>query len=207
MTRARRSPTAQVAIWSSPNRGRRHFAGDGAKKDEDGDIRLLGRVDDVMTGQGLVAFVILRGDAASARSASAEEVVAELRTHVAREIGPIARPRQIMVVAELPRTRSGTIMRRLLRDVAENRDLGDVTALTDPRAVLREARRHSRTAPAAHTLGGPGGSTARRRASPARPSREVEGCSDLRRWRVNVGSLGFVERIGRPEPGRAAVTS
>ncbi|WP_222262363.1 acetate--CoA ligase [Modestobacter marinus] len=138
-----------------------YFAGDGAKLDEDGDIWLLGRVDDVMnvsghristtevesalvshptvaeaavvgatdptTGQGIVAFVILRGDAVD----SGEDLVKALRQHVRKEIGPIASPRQIMVVAELPKTRSGKIMRRLLRDVAENRDLGDVTTLTD----------------------------------------------------------------------------
>jgi acetyl-CoA synthetase len=153
-----------------------YFAGDGAKKDEDGDIWLLGRVDDVMnvsghristtevesalvshpkvaeaavvgatdatTGQGVVAFVILRGDAGAGDGggpAGAEEVAAELRAHVAREIGPIARPRQILVVAELPKTRSGKIMRRLLRDVAENRALGDVTTLTDS-SVMEEIR-------------------------------------------------------------------
>src|SRR3954453_5135642 len=138
-----------------------YFAGDGAKKDADGDIWLLGRVDDVMnvsghristtevesalvahpavaeaavvgasdptTGQGIVAFVILRGDAVD----SGEELVKELRLHVRREIGPIASPRQIMVVQELPKTRFGKIMRRLLRDIAENRELGDVTTLTD----------------------------------------------------------------------------
>jgi acetyl-CoA synthetase len=138
-----------------------YFAGDGAKLDEDGDIWLLGRVDDVMnvsghristtevesalvshptvaeaavvgatdptTGQGIVAFVILRGDAVD----RGEELVKELRQHVRKEIGPIASPRQIMVVQELPKTRSGKIMRRLLRDVAENRELGDVTTLTD----------------------------------------------------------------------------
>jgi acetyl-CoA synthetase len=139
----------------------RYFAGDGAKKDEDGDIWLLGRVDDVMnvsghrmsttevesalvshpkvaeaavvgatdpmTGQAIVAFVILRGDAGD----GGPEVASELRTHVAKEIGSIAKPRQIMVVEELPKTRSGKIMRRLLRDIAENRELGDVTTLTD----------------------------------------------------------------------------
>ncbi len=138
-----------------------YFAGDGAKKDEDGDIWLLGRVDDVMnvsghrlstteiesalvshpkvaeaavvgatdetTGQAVVAFVILRESAGD----GGEDVVKELRDHVAKEIGKIARPRQIMVVPELPKTRSGKIMRRLLRDVAENRELGDVTTLTD----------------------------------------------------------------------------
>ncbi len=138
-----------------------YFAGDGAKKDEDGDLWLLGRVDDVMnvsghrmstteiesalvshekvaeaavvgatdetTGQAIVAFVILRADAGD----GGPDVVKELRTHVAKEIGAIARPRQIMVVEELPKTRSGKIMRRLLRDIAEKRELGDVTTLTD----------------------------------------------------------------------------
>ena len=141
-----------------------YFAGDGAKKDEDGDIWLLGRVDDVMnvsghristtevesalvshpkvaeaavvgatdptTGQGIVAFVIVRGSVAEDEAAG-EALIKELRQHVAKEIGPIAKPRQIMVVPELPKTRSGKIMRRLLRDVAENRQLGDVTTLTD----------------------------------------------------------------------------
>ncbi|MGY1746134.1 acetate--CoA ligase [Blastococcus sp. SYSU D00695] len=138
-----------------------YFAGDGAKKDADGDIWLLGRVDDVMnvsghristtevesslvghpavaeaavvgasdptTGQGIVAFVILRESGTD----SGDELVQTLRNHVGRDIGPIAKPRQIMVVQELPKTRSGKIMRRLLRDVAENRELGDVTTLTD----------------------------------------------------------------------------
>ncbi|WP_041289713.1 acetate--CoA ligase [Kribbella flavida] len=138
-----------------------YFAGDGAKKDEDGDLWLLGRVDDVMnvsghrlstteiesalvshpkvaeaavvgasdptTGQAIAAFVILRSEAGD----GGPDVVQELRTHVAKEIGPIAKPRQIMVVAELPKTRSGKIMRRLLRDVAENREVGDVTTLAD----------------------------------------------------------------------------
>ena len=138
-----------------------YFAGDGAKYDEDGAIWLLGRVDDVMnvsghristtevesalvshpsvaeaavvgasdptTGQGIVAFVILRSDVESDPG-----VVTALREHVAHEIGPIAKPRQILIVAELPKTRSGKIMRRLLRDVAEHRSLGDVTTLADP---------------------------------------------------------------------------
>ncbi|MET1132280.1 MAG: acetate--CoA ligase [Aeromicrobium sp.] len=138
-----------------------YFAGDGAKKDADGAIWLLGRVDDVMnvsghrlstteiesalvshptvaeaavvgatddtTGQAVVAFVILRESAA----ASTEEHIITLRNHVAKEIGPIAKPRQIMVVQELPKTRSGKIMRRLLRDVAENREVGDATTLAD----------------------------------------------------------------------------
>ncbi|MCZ1008492.1 acetate--CoA ligase [Streptomyces lydicus] len=139
----------------------KYFAGDGAKKDDDGDIWLLGRVDDVMlvsghnisttevesalvshpkvaeaavvgaadpqTTQAICAFVILRGGA----TAEDEGLVEELRAHVAQQLGPIAKPKRILPVAELPKTRSGKIMRRLLRDVAENRDLGDVTTLTD----------------------------------------------------------------------------
>ncbi|MGP3966515.1 acetate--CoA ligase [Streptomyces sp. 6N223] len=139
----------------------KYFAGDGAKKDADGDIWLLGRVDDVMlvsghnisttevesalvshpkiaeaavvgatdpqTTQAICAFVILRGGAAAE-----EGLVEELRAHVSKELGPIAKPKRILAVDELPKTRSGKIMRRLLRDVAENRELGDVTTLTDP---------------------------------------------------------------------------
>ncbi|MGW0482617.1 acetate--CoA ligase [Nonomuraea sp. NPDC003214] len=137
-----------------------YFPGDGAKKDEDGDLWLLGRVDDVMlvsghnisttevesalvshpkvaeaavvgatdpvTGQAIVSFVILRGSVEEN-----DDIAAELRNHVARTLGPIAKPRQILVVPELPKTRSGKIMRRLLRDVAENRSIGDVTTLAD----------------------------------------------------------------------------
>ncbi|QSB14320.1 acetate--CoA ligase [Natronosporangium hydrolyticum] len=137
-----------------------YFAGDGAKLDDDGDLWLLGRVDDVMlvsghnisttevesalvshpsvaeaavvgaadpvTGQGIVAFVILRGDIEGS-----ESLASDLRTHVASALGAIAKPRQILLVPELPKTRSGKIMRRLLRDVAENRQLGDVTTLQD----------------------------------------------------------------------------
>jgi acetyl-CoA synthetase len=142
-----------------------YFAGDGAKKDDDGDIWLLGRVDDVMnisghristtevehalvshpsvaeaavvgatdatTGQAIVAFVTPRGSVAEDES-SGDEFVQSLRNHVAQQIGPIAKPRQILVTPELPKTRSGKIMRRLLRDIAENRELGDVTTLLDP---------------------------------------------------------------------------
>ena len=86
---------------------------------------------DETTGQGIVAFVILRGGVPEA-TAKGEQLVQDLRNHVAHEIGPIAKPRQIMVVPELPKTRSGKIMRRLLRDVAEHRDMGDVTTLADP---------------------------------------------------------------------------
>jgi acetyl-CoA synthetase len=166
-------PSMLRGIWGDPERYRDtywsryegvYFAGDGAKKDEDGDLWLLGRVDDVMnvsghristtevesalvshpkvaeaavvgatdptTGQGIVAFVIVRGTVAEDEAGGAA-LIKELRDHVAKEIGPIAKPRQIMVVPELPKTRSGKIMRRLLRDVAENRALGDVTTLTD----------------------------------------------------------------------------
>jgi acetyl-CoA synthetase len=87
---------------------------------------------DAMTGQGIVAFVILRG---GIEAATGETLVKQLRDHVAKEIGPIAKPRQIMVVAELPKTRSGKIMRRLLRDVAENRAVGDSTTLADPNVM------------------------------------------------------------------------
>ncbi|MGW0173464.1 acetate--CoA ligase [Rhodococcus sp. NPDC003322] len=140
-----------------------YFAGDGAKYDEDGALWVLGRVDDVMnvsghristsevesalvghhaiaeaavvgaadetTGQGIVAFVILREGAEN----TGETLIAELRAQVSTEISPIAKPRQITVVPELPKTRSGKIMRRLLRDVAEGRDLGDTSTLVDPK--------------------------------------------------------------------------
>jgi acetyl-CoA synthetase len=138
-----------------------YFAGDGAKKDEDGDLWVLGRVDDVMnvsghrlstteiesalvshpkvaeaavvgvsdatTGQAVYAYVILRSSAGD----GGPDIVQELRDHVAKEIGAIAKPRQIMIVPELPKTRSGKIMRRLLRDVAENRAVGDISTLAD----------------------------------------------------------------------------
>jgi acetyl-CoA synthetase len=87
---------------------------------------------DAMTGQGIVAFVILRG---GVPTSGGDELVTELRNHVAKAIGPIARPRQVMVVSELPKTRSGKIMRRLLRDVAENRAVGDATTLADPNVM------------------------------------------------------------------------
>ena len=137
-----------------------YFAGDGAKKDDDGDIWLLGRVDDVMnvsghrlstteiesslvahpyvaeaavvgakdetTGEAVVAFVILQTE-----PAEGEDVVATLRNHVGKDIGPIAKPKHVLVVPELPKTRSGKIMRRLLKDVAEGREVGDATTLAD----------------------------------------------------------------------------
>jgi acetyl-CoA synthetase len=163
-------PAMLRTIWGDDDRYRdtywarfpgMYFAGDGAKLDEDGDVWLLGRVDDVMnvsghrmstteiesalvshpkvaeaavvgandpdTGQAVNAFVILRASAGD----GGPEVVQELRNHVAKEIGPIAKPKSIMVVPELPKTRSGKIMRRLLRDVAEKREVGDVTTLAD----------------------------------------------------------------------------
>jgi acetyl-CoA synthetase len=168
-------PAMLRGIWGDPDRYKQtywerfadlgyYFAGDGAKKDDDGDLWLLGRVDDVMnisghristtevesalvshpsvaeaavvgatdpvTGQGIVAFVILRGGGPT-EEAEGAELVKTLRNHVATEIGAIAKPRQILIVAELPKTRSGKIMRRLLRDVADHRELGDVTTLTD----------------------------------------------------------------------------
>jgi acetyl-CoA synthetase len=141
-----------------------YFAGDGAKLDSDGALWLLGRVDDVMnvsghristtevesalvshpsiaeaavvgakddlTGQAIVAFVILRGGVAA--DTNLEQ---SLKSHVTKEIGAIAKPRQIMVVSELPKTRSGKIMRRLLQDVAENRAVGDATTLADPNVM------------------------------------------------------------------------
>jgi acetyl-CoA synthetase len=153
----------------------RYFAGDGAKIDDDGYFWLLGRVDDVMnvaghrvsttevesalvdhptvaeaavvgakddtTGQAIVAFVTLRGgvdtDAAHGEA---------LRRHVATKIGPIARPKTIIFTDDLPKTRSGKIMRRLLRDVAEGRDLGDTTTLADA-AVVEEIRRRATASP------------------------------------------------------------
>ncbi len=164
-------------IWGDPERYKdtywsrfagRYFAGDGAKKDEDGDLWLLGRIDDVMnisghristteiehalvshpraaeaavvgasdpiTGQAIVAFVSVKGDAAQSEEDGAALVV-ELRDTVATMIGPIAKPRQIILTPDLPKTRSGKIMRRLLRDVAEHRELGDVTTLLDPTVV------------------------------------------------------------------------
>jgi acetyl-CoA synthetase len=168
-------------IWGDPERYKEtywsrfeglYFAGDGAKRDEDGDIWLLGRVDDVMnisghristtevehalvghpavaeaavvgasddtTGQAIVAFVTVKG---GEDGPGGDDFVTELRNHVAKEIGPIAKPRQILLTPELPKTRSGKIMRRLLRDVAEKRELGDVTTLLDP-AVVTAIRDH-----------------------------------------------------------------
>ncbi|NBU23156.1 MAG: acetate--CoA ligase [Actinobacteria bacterium] len=166
-------PSMLRGIWGDPERYKetywsrfegKYFAGDGAKLDEDGDLWLLGRVDDVMnvsghrlstaeiesalvshpyvaeaavvgakdetTGQAVVAFVILRRSHLDEIGSDADTSKI-LRDHVAKEIGPIAKPRTIFVVSELPKTRSGKIMRRLLRDVAEDRPIGDVTTLAD----------------------------------------------------------------------------
>ncbi len=162
-------PSMLRGIWGDPERFKEtywsrfdnmYFAGDGAKKDADGHIWLMGRVDDVMnisghrlstteiesalvshpsvaeaavvgardetTGEAVVAFVILRGSAKDD-----DDIVTTLRNHVGQEIGPIAKPRHILVVPELPKTRSGKIMRRLLKDVAEGREVGDSTTLAD----------------------------------------------------------------------------
>jgi acetyl-CoA synthetase len=153
----------------------RYFAGDGAKIDEDGYLWLLGRVDDVMnvsghristtevesalvshpsvaeaavvgaqdptTGQAIIAYVTLRG------GPGAESVTIEdLRNHVAAEIGAIAKPKAIYLTPELPKTRSGKIMRRLLRDIAEGRNLGDTTTLADA-SVVDEIQRKASEAP------------------------------------------------------------
>jgi acetyl-CoA synthetase len=149
----------QETYWSRfPGR---YFAGDGAKVDADGYLWLLGRVDDVMnvsghristtevesalvshpavaeaavvgandatTGQAIIAYVTLRGGSTVDEN--------DLRAHVAKEIGAIAKPKAIFFTPELPKTRSGKIMRRLLRDVAEGRNLGDTTTLADASVV------------------------------------------------------------------------
>jgi acetyl-CoA synthetase len=171
-------PSMLRGIWGDPERFKEtywekfgtaptkamYFAGDGARRDEDGDIWLLGRVDDVMnvsghrlstaeiesslvahpwtaeaavvgasdetTGQAVVAFVILKASQAEHVN-DPSDAAEELRRHVATQIGAIARPRQVFIVNELPKTRSGKIMRRLLRDLAEGREVGDTTTLAD----------------------------------------------------------------------------
>jgi acetyl-CoA synthetase len=166
-------PSMLRGIWRDPERYRdtywsrfdgKYFAGDGAKRDDDGYFWLLGRVDDIMlvsghnisttevesalvdhpsvaeaavvgktddtTGQAIAAFVILRSGVDPR-----PELVQELRDHVAELIGPIAKPKSILFTEELPKTRSGKIMRRLLRDVAQDQALGDTTTLADPAVV------------------------------------------------------------------------
>ena len=163
-------PAMLRGIWNDPDRykdtywdrfGDKYFAGDGAKKDDDGDLWLMGRVDDVMNvsghrlstteiesslvahaavaeaavvgaadetkGEAVVAFVILSGEAGS----WPEDITEQLRQHVAADIGAIARPKAVFAVPELPKTRSGKIMRRLLKDVAEGRPAGDSSTLAD----------------------------------------------------------------------------
>ena len=161
----------QETYWSRyPGR---YFAGDGAKLDGDGYLWLLGRVDDVMnvsghristtevesalvshpavaeaavvgapdptTGQAIIAYVTLRG--------GADAGIEELRAHVATEIGAIAKPKTIYLTPDLPKTRSGKIMRRLLRDIAEGRNLGDTTTLADAGVVDEIQRRAQESAP------------------------------------------------------------
>jgi acetyl-CoA synthetase len=152
-----------------------YFAGDGARVDADGDFWLLGRVDDVMnvsghristievesalvdhqavaeaavcgradplTGQAIVAYVTLKGT-----NEGSVEMLNELREHVGHKIGAIAKPANIVFTPELPKTRSGKIMRRLLRDMAEQRELGDTTTLADP-TVVEEIQRRARATP------------------------------------------------------------
>ena len=153
----------------------RYFAGDGAKVDDDGYLWLLGRVDDVMnisghristtevesalvdhssvaeaavvgatddtTGQAIVGYCILRGG-----NEPSDELREEIRQHVATKLGAIARPKAVILVPDLPKTRSGKIMRRLLRDVAEGRQLGDTTTLADE-SVVDEIRDRAAQAP------------------------------------------------------------
>ena len=168
-------PSMLRGIWGDPERFKEtywsrfaeqgwYFAGDGARYGKDGEIWVLGRIDDVMnvsghristaevesalvghsgvaeaavvgatdeqTGQAICAFVILKAHAAKASQRGHGRRTAQ--AEVAKEISPIARPREIHVVPELPKTRSGKIMRRLLRDVAEGRELGDTSTLVDP---------------------------------------------------------------------------
>ncbi|MDQ1466677.1 MAG: acetyl-CoA synthetase [Actinomycetota bacterium] len=166
-------PSMLRGIWGDAERYRntywstypgRYFAGDGAKRDDEGYFWLLGRVDDIMlvaghnisttevesalvdhpavaeaavvgrtdatSGQAIAAFVILRGG-----TTPSEELSEELREHVAKLIGPIAKPKSVLFTEELPKTRSGKIMRRLLRNVAEDEVLGDITTLADPGIV------------------------------------------------------------------------
>ncbi len=166
-------PSMLRTIWGDDDRfvntywaqfGDKYFAGDGAKRDADGDVWILGRVDDVMnvsghrlstpeiesalvshpsvaeaavvgaadetTGQAVFAFVIL-SDQATSEGRDQAELSEEIRAHVGKEISPIAKPKKVLIVPELPKTRSGKIMRRLLKDVAEDRPVGDVSTLAD----------------------------------------------------------------------------
>ena len=158
-----RDPERYVKTYWS-RYGNLYFTGDGSKLDEDGYFWLLGRVDDIMliaghnistmevesalvdhpdvaeaavigrsdpiTGQAITAFVTLK-----IGSASGSDKAEELKAHVSKKIGSLARPKEILFTADLPKTRSGKIMRRLLRDVAEGRALGDTTTLADPSVI------------------------------------------------------------------------
>lgn len=167
-------PSMLRTIWGDDDRfvdtywsrfDKMYFAGDGAKRDADGDLWVLGRVDDVMnvsghrlstpeiesalvshpavaeaavvgaadetTGQAVMAFVILNDEAKAAEHDDAE-LAEQIRAHVGVEISPIAKPKRVLIVDDLPKTRSGKIMRRLLKDVAEDRPVGDTTTLADP---------------------------------------------------------------------------
>jgi acetyl-CoA synthetase len=177
-------PSMLRGIWGDPQRYQdtywsrfegKYFAGDGAKRDDDGYFWLLGRVDDVMlvsghnistaevehalvghpavceaavvgrsdatTGQAIAAFVILRGG-----NEPSDELVDDLREHVAHTIGPIAKPKTVLFTDDLPKTRSGKIMRRLLRNVSEDEALGDTTTLADPSVVEGIKSRYLATA-------------------------------------------------------------
>ncbi len=179
-------PSMLRGIWGDPQRFRdtywsrfdgKYFAGDGAKRDDEGYFWLLGRVDDIMlvsghnisttevesalvdhpavaeaavvgkaddtTGQAIAAFVILRTG-----KEPRDELVEELRRHVAELIGPIAKPKTVLFTEELPKTRSGKIMRRLLRDVAQDQALGDTTTLADPAVVDGIKQRYLAAGPA-----------------------------------------------------------
>jgi acetyl-CoA synthetase len=159
-------PDRFVQMYWSKWKDGAYFAGDGARVDKDGDYWLLGRVDDVLNvaghrigtmevesalvdhpkvaeaavvgksheikGQAVAAFVTLKEG-----NLPSEALMEELRDHVARKIGPIAKPDQVLFAADLPKTRSGKIMRRLLRDIAEGKALGDTTTLADPAVVAR----------------------------------------------------------------------
>ena len=178
-------PSMLRGIWGDQQRYRDtywsrfknlYFAGDGAKRDDEGYFWLLGRVDDIMlvsghnisttevesalvdhpavaeaavvgkvdatSGQAVAAFVILRGG-----NEPTDALVEELRDHVAKLIGPIAKPKSVLFTEELPKTRSGKIMRRLLRDVAEDQALGDTTTLADPTVVDGIKSRYLATQP------------------------------------------------------------
>ena len=168
-------PERFVKTYFSRFGPRTYFVGDGARRDEDGYFWITGRVDDVinvsghrlstaeiesvlvahegvaeaaviaasddLTGQAVVAYVTL-----GAGTSPGPELEAELREHVATHIGKLARPKQIVWADDLPKTRSGKIMRRLLRDIAEGRELGDVTTLRDPAIIAQLQRATTDTA-------------------------------------------------------------